>query len=232
MSVRTDTALENVPSRSHSVRHEVALSPSVSIWSKKIKPSVHRNLHKARRIGLQFVKRCDANAMEEFYRLHVLTRRKLGVPVQPKCFFGLLWRHVLAEGLGYIGLVLKSGQPVAAGVFLTFNHTVIYKYAASRPDALANRPNDWLVYNVLRLASEEGYRVFDFGISDRKQAGLRRFKCNWGAKEIDVHTVQLVGRAKRPVEESTLFKLTGCVIRNSPPVVCRCLGEVFYRFAI
>jgi CelD/BcsL family acetyltransferase involved in cellulose biosynthesis len=232
MSLRTDTALRNVVSHSFAVRHEVVLPPSVSELSKKFKPSTNRNLHKARRLGLEFVKRTDEKAMEEFFRLHVLTRRKLGVPVQPKRFFGLLWKHVLAEGRGYIGLVFKGQEPVAGGVFLTFNRTVTYKYAASQPAALADRPNDWLVFNALQVAVEEGYEIFDFGISDRHHEGLRRFKRNWGAEEIDVHTVQIVGQARRPVADSRLLKLTAWGIRNSPVVVCRCLGEVFYRFAI
>jgi lipid II:glycine glycyltransferase (peptidoglycan interpeptide bridge formation enzyme) len=193
---------------------------------------VQRNVQKARRAGLEFAQRTDADAMEAFYRLHVLTRRKLGVPVQPKRFFRLLWQRLIARGLGYVALVLKQAEPIAAGVFLTFNNTVTYKYAASQPAALADRPNDWLVYNALRIAAEDGYRVFDFGISALKQEGLRRFKRGWGAVEIDVHTAQLVGRATTPVEESILFRVTSRVIRHSPAVVCRSLGEVFYRFAI
>jgi CelD/BcsL family acetyltransferase involved in cellulose biosynthesis len=231
MSLRTDTVLDRPACASHSVRHEVKLPRSLAELCKMIKPSAHRNLHKGRRIGLEFVKRIDADAVQDFYQLHVLTRRKLGVPVQPKRFFRLLRERVLAAGLGYVGLVLNAGRPVAAGVFLTFNRTVIYKYAASLPAALTDRPNDWLVYSALQHAAEEGYETFDFGISDRNQDGLRRFKCNWGAEESDVHTVQLVGPAQSPVEDSALFRMSSLVIRHSPTIACRCLGEVFYRFA-
>jgi lipid II:glycine glycyltransferase (peptidoglycan interpeptide bridge formation enzyme) len=232
MTVRTDTVLARTASISHSVRHEVRLEPSFAALSKRFKPSAHRNLHKARRVGLQFAKRVDAAAMEAFYWLHLLTRRKLGVPVQPKGFFQRLQQNIVQAGLGYIGLVTKEGQPLAAGLFLAFNRTITYKYAASHPNALADRPNDWLVFNALRLAGEEGYGCFDFGISGRRQAGLQRFKRNWGADEIDVHTVQIVGRAKTPIEESALFKVAGGVIRHSPPVICRCTGEILYRFAV
>jgi CelD/BcsL family acetyltransferase involved in cellulose biosynthesis len=232
MRLRTDNVLPSTPSASHAVRHEVALSHSFDAVRKMFKTSVHRNLQKAQRSGLQFARHSDANALEAFYRLHVLTRRKLGVPVQPRRFFELLQERVLKEGMGYVGLVLKAERPVAAGVFLTYNNTTTYKYAASDPAALADRPNDWLVYNALQLAQGEGYQLFDFGISDREQEGLRRFKCNWGAREIDVHTVQIVGRLKPRIEKSSLFKLTSCVIRNTPSMVCRCLGEVLYRYAV
>jgi CelD/BcsL family acetyltransferase involved in cellulose biosynthesis len=231
MGLRTDTALADVPSTSHSVRHEVRLASSAAALWKMFRPSIHRNIKKAQRAGLQFVKRTDRDAMEAFYQLHVLTRRKLGVPVQPKRFFERLQQQIVEAGLGYVGLVLNAERPVAGGVLLTFNRTVTYKYAASHPAALADRPNDLLVYSSLRLAAEDGFQVFDFGISNRKHEGLRRFKQNWGADEIDVHSVQIVGRERMPTDESKLLKLTKVMIRNSPAIVCRSLGEVFYRFA-
>jgi hypothetical protein len=96
---------------------------------------------------------------------------------------------------------------------------------------LADRPNDWLVFSAVKLAIDEGHRAFDFGISARKQEGLRRFKCNWGARETDVQSIQIVGRAGKPIEDSRLFQLAGVVIRNSPTAVCRLSGAVLYRFA-
>jgi hypothetical protein len=80
MSLRTDTVLASLPSASHWVRHEVVLVPSFAAVCQKIKASVHRNLHKARRLGLRFERRTDENSMDGYYHLHVLTRRKLGVP--------------------------------------------------------------------------------------------------------------------------------------------------------
>jgi CelD/BcsL family acetyltransferase involved in cellulose biosynthesis len=151
--------------------------------------------------------------------------------VQPKSFFDRLQTNIIAAGLGYVGLVGNGAQPVAGGVYFTFNGTVMYKYAASDPAALAERPNDLLVYGSMRLAAEEEFQAFDFGISSRKHEGLRRFKRQWGAAEIDVHTIQLVGRDRPPKDESPAFKFAGFVIRNSPAFVCRALGQVFYRFA-
>ncbi len=232
MNLRTDTPLAGVPSASYSVRHEVRLGSSFADLTKHFKTSVHRNLQKAQRAGLEFATRTDADAMGQFYRLHVRTRRRLGVPVQPKHFFQRIWEHIVQTGFGHIGLVNKAHQPVAGGVFLAFNGTMIYKYAASEPAALGDRPNDWLVYSALQRACDEGCRAFDFGISNRAQEGLRRFKCNWGAAEIDVHTVQLVGRPRSPLEQSATLKAMRFVVRNSPAIVCRSLGEVLYRFAI
>ena len=95
--------------------------------------------------------------METFYRLHVMTRQKLGVPVQPKSFFRRLSEQVLQRGFGFVGVVTKENEPIAAAVFLTYNNRMIYKYAASHSNALEHRPNDCLVHNAIQLATEEGF---------------------------------------------------------------------------
>ncbi|MDA7887404.1 GNAT family N-acetyltransferase, partial [bacterium] len=55
------------------------------------------------------------------------------------------------------------------GVLLSSNRRLIYKYAASNPDALADRPNDWLVYHCIKMAVDTGHKYFDFGISEKSQ---------------------------------------------------------------
>ena len=39
--------------------------------------------------------------------------------------------------------------------------------------------NDFMYWEVMRRASERGYRVFDFGRS-KVGTGSYAFKCNWG----------------------------------------------------
>jgi CelD/BcsL family acetyltransferase involved in cellulose biosynthesis len=142
-----------------------------------------------------------------------------------------LLRGVLQEGLGYVGVITHDGRPIAASVFLCFGGTVIYKYGASATDTLSLRPNEWLMYQAICLASEEGFNRFDFGVSAKEQEGLRRFKKKWGAVESDVYTVSLVGPPEQPRHASPAVKIAAGVIRRSPRFVCRALGEVFYRFA-
>ncbi len=231
MNMRTDSALADVPSASHFVRHKVQPLPPPEALISTFKTSVRRNLRIAERAGLRFGMRDDRGALDTFYHLHVLTRRRLGVPVQPKRFFERIHSELIAAGLGLIGVVQSAAGPVAAGVFLMFNGTMTFKYSASDATALTSKPNDLLVYSGMRLAAERGLEAFDFGVSNRTHEGLINFKRQWATDEADVHSVQLVGDGKTPNEESRLLKIGNVVIRHSPTFVCRWLGEFFYRFA-
>jgi lipid II:glycine glycyltransferase (peptidoglycan interpeptide bridge formation enzyme) len=229
--LRTDKPLDGFPTASAWVRHEMSTArPVVEIYA-DFPPSVRRNLRKADRSGLRFERRTDAAALESFYRLHLATRKKRGLPIQPKSFFRRLRELVLRCNLGFIGIVSKNNEAIAAGVFLTYNKTLTYKYGASQQRCLGWRPNDFMFYNVIRLAGEEGYERLDFGISYRPHKGLRRFKSKWGSTETDVYNVYFAGSEQRTLDNSRTMKIASAVIRHSPAVVCRGLGQVFYRFS-
>ena len=161
----------------------------------------------------------------------MLTRKKLGVPVQSKKYFLGLYEKLIKSGLGFVGVVSRKNVPIAAVVLLGFNGRLVYKYAASDPAALEDRPNDWLVYHSIRLAAEEGYRVFDFGITDKKQDGLRRFKSKWGAVESDIFYSFILGKPDLDGGPSRAVRLAGEVIKRSPTAVCRVLGQAFYKYS-
>ena len=93
-----------------------------------------------------------------FYRLHVRTRRRLGVPVQPLRYFRLLWRRVLQPGLGTVLIAELDGAPVAAGVFLASRGTCVYKYGASDERRWSARPNHLLFWEAIRWAAARGCR--------------------------------------------------------------------------
>ena len=228
--IRTDRAWRGVSSASAWVRHELGISGSLGENVANFSPSLKRNLRRGEKSKLQFERQMDWDAVEKFYLLHLMTRKKLGSPVQPKSYFRLLHERILRQGLGFIGLVMKGDSAIAAGVFLTYQKTMTYKYGASNPRALEHRPNEWMMFNAIRFAVERGYRWFDFGISRRGDEGLRRFKKKWGAVETDVLDNYVVGTKERLVEDSPLFKIASVAIRHSPAVIGRALGEMAYRF--
>jgi CelD/BcsL family acetyltransferase involved in cellulose biosynthesis len=130
-----------------------------------------------------------------------------------------------------VGIVRKGRDAIAAGVFLTRGQTLIYKYAASDPEALDVRPNDWLVYNSMRLAAEEAYSQLDFGVSRLEDEGLRHFKRRWGAAEIPVHFEYLVGHAPPSGLHGLPLRMASLVIRHGPPTCCRAIGALFYKYS-
>jgi len=212
------------------VEHVLELSDDPEALKAAFHSSVRQGIRGADRAGL-VVRRGERreDLSRTFYGLHVSTRRRLGVPVQRRRFFELLWDRVLAPGGGYVLLAELDGSAVASAVFLTDARTTIYKYGASDHRQWKKRPNHALFWEAIWDASERGHRRFDFGRSEFADEGLRRFKRQWGAQELELRYTTIGGPPPQKADEGRLSALAARVIRRSPSFVCRGAG-LFYRF--
>jgi CelD/BcsL family acetyltransferase involved in cellulose biosynthesis len=212
--------------------HEIALEPDADVVVERFrrKSQILRGVRRAEREGLTVERRTDAGALADFYDLHVGTRRRQGVPTQPKSFI-LRFADLFDNGLGFVLLVRDEGRPIAAAVFLAFNGKLIYKYGASDPAALGKRPNNLLFLEAIRWGCENGMHSLDLGRTDIGHESLREFKLSWGADERTLDYHELADGERRPSEGSGLASRAAPLIRRSPPVVSRLIGEALYRYA-
>lgn len=190
------------------------------------KSQIRRGIRKATRESLRGERLTDASALDAFYALHVKTRRRLGVPTQPKRFIRR-FRDLFAMGLGFVWMVFDGNRPIAAAVFLTYNGVVTYKYGASDASALGKRPNNLLFSEVIRWACESGFETLDFGRTEIDNEGLRRFKRSWGAGEFALSYTHFTDRLPSPKRGRDRFMSAS--IRRSPAFVGRFVGEALYR---
>jgi CelD/BcsL family acetyltransferase involved in cellulose biosynthesis len=215
------------------LRHVLALGPNpAEVYAGFHRSQVQRNIRRAEREGLT-VRRANRahDLVGIFYGLHLRTRRRQGVPVQPRRFFRLLWENAIAAGLGSVLIVEASAQPIAAAVFLEWNGTVIYKFGASDVSSRSLRPNHLLFWHAIRAACEQGSRWFDFGRTDIGQAGLRNFKLSWGAVEEPLVYGTLGGKPGAvPSKDGMAGRMLEPVIRHGPLLLCRAFGETLYRY--
>lgn len=167
-----------------------------------------------------------------FYGLHLRTRRRLGVPVQPRRFFRMLWESMISTGLGLVFIAEASAQPVAAAVVLAWNGTMIGKYMASDEGAWSLRPNNLIIWHAVKTACGQGYRWFDFGRTDAVNEGLRANKRSWGAVEEPL-VYGTLGVRPEPAAPGIGMAghLLASVIRHGPLILCRATGETLYRYA-
>jgi CelD/BcsL family acetyltransferase involved in cellulose biosynthesis len=212
------------------ISHTVELRDDPDLVLADVSRHVRKNLRAGERAGL-VVRRADSehDLVETFYRLQLETRRRLGVPIQPRRWYKLLWRRILEPGLGFLLLAYHGRVAVAGGVFLTWNSTLTAKYSASSATSWNLRPNNAVFWEAMREGCLNGYRFFDFGRTDSAADSLRRFKLSWGAVE---HPLRYTvfgspGSDRRPPG----FSLAQGAVRHSPLVVTRALGELFYRYA-
>lgn len=213
---------------SEHVLHEAELSPEVEAVFGRLHDMHRRNIKIARANDVQIVRGEGLEQIEEFYKLHLYTRREQGVPIQPWRFFKEM-KTLFDQGLGFILLALKNGRPLAGAVFLHWQKTLTYKYGASSPEGLKLRPNNLLMWTAMEWGCRNGFTRFDLGRTSLSNQGLRTFKSRWGAREFPLWYASLKPRSDgRRLER--LMDLSHVVIQNSPLWVCRLSGEVFYKF--
>ena len=208
--------------------HTTRIDLPADALMKTFDADARRCIRKAHEVGFRTEVRHDLDALAAFYRLHTLTRRRLGVPVQPWRYFVMLQRHLLAKGLGFVALTRLGAEPVAAGVFCSFNGSTCYKYGASNEArGLANYAMLW---DAMRLAQQQGSTSFDFGKTSTDNQGLRFFKRKWGSEETPLaYSLCPPPPSDERPERAVAMRMAGAVIRNSPALVCRLAGEALYK---
>lgn len=209
--------------------HVIDLRPGPEAVQRSFASATRRNIKKAVKAGVTVERRTDREGLDAFYRLFLMTRRRLGVPTQPRRFVHAM-QGLFERGLGFVGLARVCGEPAAAAVFLAAGTTVTYKYGASDERHLQARPNNLLFSDAIGWACEQGFASFDMGRSDLGQEGLLRFKRSWGAAELPLEYTY-AGREAPAGGDGTVERVIHRVVTRTPPVTGRLIGELLYRHA-
>src|SRR5206468_12730861 len=148
--------------------------------------SVQRAVRKAERSGLTVSIQSTPAAMAQFYKLHLRTRRRHGVPSQPRSFFINIQHHLISAGLGFIVLVECQKDPIAAAMFFKLGRHAVYKFGASDERLQELRPNNLAMFEGIKHLADGGAETLHFGRTDKENEGLRRFKLSWGTREAEI----------------------------------------------
>jgi len=144
---------------------------------------VRRAIRKAERSGVSALIVRNRKAIGDFYRLHVQTRRRHGLPPQPVSFFLSIYEHIIKPGLGFIVLIQRESRPIAAAIFFCFGKNALYKYGASDKKFQGLRANNLVMWQGIQALAQAGTEKLHFGRTECKNDGLRRFKLSWGTDE-------------------------------------------------
>jgi len=171
-------------------------TPSLSFWGHWIDltvgakrlwtglgDSVRRNVRKAQKAGLTVQYGRGEASMAAFFRLHCQTRKRHGLPPQPRSFFSNIRKGMSAKGGGEVGVAFRDGKAVAAAVYLNFGRRAFYKFGASDEREQEWRGNDLLMWTSMERFATEGFDQMHLGRTSMKHEGLRRFKLGFGPEE-------------------------------------------------
>jgi len=142
------------------------------------KSCIQRKIERAERERLEYEAGRSEAILAKFYHLLLLTRRRHGLPPQPRT-----WFRNLIDGFGEgltIRVACKDQQPVAGMLTLLYKNTLVYKYGAS--DATLHRVGGMpmLFWKAIQEEKLRGAEELDLGRSEVTNPGLNQFKEHLG----------------------------------------------------
>ena len=210
--------------------HTLDLRRRVGDLSDCFDSSVRRAIRKAERSNVSVAVGRNRQVIDVFYRLHVQTRRRHGLPPQPASFFLNIYEHIIKPGLGFTVLAQRESCPIAAAIFFRFGRNALYKYGASDKRFQEFRANNLVMWHGIQFLARTGAEKLHFGRTERENEGLRRFKLSWNTQEetIDYLRVDRSGRQclapDRPHDSGLHKKVFG----RLPLIFNRLAGSIIY----
>jgi hypothetical protein len=213
--------------------HQLDLGPDLdSIFSNFHKSSTQRKIHRAKREGLHYREGSTEKLLDDFYLLFVLTRRRHGVPPQPKKWFKNLI-DCFGDALK-IRVTLKDKRVIAAMITIRHKETLTYKYGCSDPRFNNLGSMHLLFWTAIQEAKSSGLRLLDFGRTDIDQSGLITFKGRWGAARTLLtysrYSISAGCAHFHDLDKSKReSKLVKRVLKLASPRVLTTLGQIAYK---
>ncbi len=214
-------------------RHLLDLQKDPSKIKKCInKRTIQYSIKKAEKAGIVVSESRDENGIQEFMRLNAITRKKHGVPSQPKKWFENLKKNVIDTGKGFILLATLNSKVIGASIFLTCGSTLHYKYNASDLSSLHSlSPNHLLTWTAIKWGIEHNYKTFDFGRTAPDNKGLMRYKTMWGAKITDLpyYYYPKIQGATSIKEKTIAFRLLTWTWKHMPDKITEKISEIIFK---
>lgn len=216
------------------LQHSLRLAPGPERLLKACDGGCVRNrIRKALRSNLQIRRAQTDQDLGEFYRLHVETRRRLGLPVPGFTFFSALWEILGRLGAVEILLAIEQRSPVAALLLLKWRNRVSAEVLAYSSRSLDLCANHFLFWKAIERAFAEGYEIFDFGRTPVWEKGLVAFKERWGTEvcSLPVFVYQPSHPPNGLTEESPrrYYSIARRLLRWAPLPLYRLLSETYYQ---
>ena len=189
-----------------------------------------RNIRKAEKQGVEVRLENTLEALQEFYRLNCLTRRRHGLPPQPWHFFENVHREVIAKGMGITVLARHEGNAVAGNVYFHYGDKALFKFGASDMRYQHLRAGNLVMWEAIKFYAGKGFKSICFGRTEPENKGLRRFKEGWGTKETDITYYRFdLASAAFVTENDSVAHSRREMLSKLPLPALRMLGNLFYR---
>lgn len=199
----------------------VPTHPPDILWT-LVDSSVRRALRKAQKSQIN-VRAGDYEDLRNFFRLLVMTRKRLRLPVTP---FNWL-RNILQSGFAGLLIAEHDKTPVAGILYLADTYHIHYALPAYSESGAKLHAMDACLWELLKRAHKSGRQWVCLGGSPLSNHGLRRFKRKWGGEERPMTFL-----SNRPLRHWGLERraATSSLVPYLPSVVLQGLGYFYLSY--
>lgn len=213
------------------ITHKLLLNADLTSVIAHLNKAHLKNIYRAEENGMRVEVGRDLEHLKAFYRLHLGTRKRQGIPVQPWRFFKLLGDLILTPGYGFLMLAYLDQECVAGALFLHWNQTLTYKFMATTPTGNKYNANHLILWKGICWGCENGFVMLDLGKTPIHDEEFRQFLGRWGAQESTL-TYSILSNRVPKTERPAITKVLKNIINISPAWVCKTTGELFYKYTI
>lgn len=145
-----------------------------------------RNMvRKAQKQGLDIL--VDNTQIEFLYETHKQNMRAIGGKPKTQKFFSEFPKLYKANTDYKIYVAKENNDLIAAVLLFYYNNTVEYYTPVIIEEHREKQPLSLLIFEAMKEASKEGYKLWNWGGTWLTQDGVYRFKSRWGTKDINYY---------------------------------------------
>ena len=193
---------------------------------------VRERISKASRNDLKLRVGENIEDLKSFYKLFLMTRKRVYLPPHPFVFIKTLWERLSPSGKLSLLLAEHNDLPIAGMILFKFKGRVSVEYAVSDKTYWKLCPNQFIFWEAIKLSYHEGFKIFDLGRTSPDNHSLLDFKRRWGTTVVDLpviyHPAEM-SRRRGEKERTAKYKLLKKICSITPRPFYHLLGKLFYN---
>lgn len=169
--------------------------------------------------------------LKTFYKLYLITRKRLNLPPQPYRFIRSLWDHFGPDTVS-ARLACYKGEYVAGILLFRYRDRVSAEFMVMDERFHAVSPNHLLFWEAIREAWERKYRVFDFGRTAVTNIPLMDFKKRWGTVmgNLPIQYYSIRGNSDNPENHHSMLRaVIKQICKKAPNPLLEVFGNFIYK---
>jgi hypothetical protein len=236
LEIRTNNSMAELPTNRFGVidtyrHHSISLDRDLDQIRKSFdRTCVRQRISRAEKSGVTVLPVSTEKDMKEFYRLYLISRKRIRRPPLPYRFIRAIWSQYSPEFVS-VWLARYQNQNVAGMMLFRFLKRVSAEIMAIDDRYLAVSPGHLLFWEAIREAWNRKDQTFDFGRTAANNAPLMNFKNRWGTTvtRLPIYIYPPERIPVKGIEDSISFRAAQFLSERLPEPLFTRFGDFCFR---